>query len=335
MDNILEEFEYKGTNYVLTGLAGQDGDADYALALCDESGNIVALFKDGHIITQKFNSENLDPSPFGIIKTVDKNGNGDYTTIQSAVNGTANGDTILIFPGVYEEAVEMFGKDRHLVGVCKDTCILINGTGDYLTPPLEANIGSVENLTIIADNYAPTVPDPSENQNNAAYGIHIEYSNDTPYTFRISNCKIVSKWSAGLGIGLRYNQTIIIENSELVSECVRIWSTYTSQWVEMGGLFFHNDALSGLEGTGKLVVTNTILRGKKACLVMESLDNRPSMVDAEFLNSTLVSTDYGVGQSVIYRYPGTVTPTGYLCGSKITLAISSHGNNNDELNYTT
>lgn len=328
--NILEQLEYKGSLYELTGLVNGDGENNYDLAFCDDNGKIIIMFKDGHIKTKHFDSRTVYKNPIVI---VDANGNGDYTTINEAVNATQNGDTLLICPGVYEEDVHMWGKNRHLVGICKDTCILTNGTGNYLTPPLEANIGSVENLTIIADNYAPTVLDPSENQNRAAYGIHIEYENSTPYTFRITNCKIVSKWSAGLGIGLRYNQSVIIENSELISECVRIWSTWSSQWVEMGGLFFHNDAASGLEGTGKLIVNNTKLNGKKACVVMESLDNNPSAVDAEFTNSTLISEDYGVGQGVIYRWPGTITPSGYLCGSKITLAISSHGNNNDELNY--
>ena len=266
------------------------------------------------------------------IVVVDAQGNGDYTTIGAAVNGTNDGDTILVYPGTYEESVHAFGKNRHIVGICKDTCILTNGTGNYDTPPLEMNIGSIENMTIIADNYAPTIPDPSENHNHAAYGIHIEYPNADPYTIHISNCKIVSKWSAGIGLGLRYNQTVIIDNCELISECVRIWSEWSNIWVEMGGLFFHNDAASNVGGTGKLRVKDTILRGKKAALVMESVENKVGIVDAEFIGGTLVSEDYGVGNGVIYRWPGTTTPAGKLCGTKISLAITSHGNNIAELN---
>lgn len=266
------------------------------------------------------------------VVVVDANGNGDYTTIADAVARTTDGDTIMVYPGTYEESVHAFGKERHIVGICKDTCILTNGTGNYATPPLEMNIGSIENMTIIADNYAPTTPDPSENHNNAAYGIHIEYANTDPYTIRISNCKIVSKWSAGIGLGLRYNQTVIIDNCELISECVRIWSEWSNIWVEMGGLFFHNDAASNIGGTGKLRVKDTILRGEKAALVMESVENKVGTVDAEFIGGTLVSEDYGVSNGVIYRWPGTTTPAGKLCGTKISLAITSHGNNIAELN---
>lgn len=297
--------------------------ADFALS--DANGRDILRLQGGHIFVKNFSSRKT-----GVV-VVAKSG-GDYATIADAVAGTNNGDTILIYPGIYEEAVEMFGKERHLVGVCKDTCILTNGTGNYDTPPLEANIGSVENLTIIADNYAPTTPDPSVNNNNAAYGIHIEYANSTPYTFAVRNCKILSKWSAGIGLGLRYNQTVVIDNCELISESVSMWSQYISARVEMGGLFFHNDAVSTTSGTGKLIVTNTILRGKKAALIMESVENKVGTVEAEFLGCTLRSEDYGVTSSVIYRFPNSTTPSGYLCGTKITLAESSHGNNNTELN---
>lgn len=305
------------------GMFSDDAASDFAIA--DENGRDILRLWGGHISVKNFSSQKP-----GVV-VVAKSG-GDYTTIAEAVNGTNNGDTILIYPGIYEEAVEMFGKERHLVGICKDTCILTNGTGNYDTPPLEANIGSVSNLTIIADNYAPTTPDPSVNNNNAAYGIHIEYANPTPYTFAVRNCKILSKWSAGIGLGLRYNQTVVIDNCELISESVSMWSQYISARVEMGGLFFHNDAASNTSGTGKLIVSNTRLTGKKAALVMESVENKPGTVDAEFIGCTLKSVDYGVTSSVIYRWPGTTTPSGKLCGSKIALAESSHGNNNSELN---
>lgn len=320
---IIDEIVLNGQTYQLVGVK-TDGDDVYSFCISDENGNIIVAFRDGHIRTRKFDSSR--------IVSVCANGGGDFRSIQDAVNNTNQGDTILIYPGVYEESVKMFGKERYLVGINRETCILINGTGNYDTPPLEANIGGVRNLTIIADNYSPTTPDPSINNNNAAYGIHIEYANATPYQFSISNCKIVSKWSAGIGLGLRYNQSVIIENSELISESVSLWSEWSQVRVEMGGLFFHNDASDNVSGTGKILVQNTRLTGKKAALVMESVENKPGLVEAEFLNCTLKSVDYGVTPSVIYRWPGTTTPSGKLCGSKISLAESSHGNNNNELN---
>lgn len=322
---ILDKLQVGDELYDIGGASVYNGLSAYDLLLSDPDGNNILGLKDGHIFTKNFGSAKQ-----GAV-VVAKSG-GDFTSISAAVSATSEGDTIIIFPGVYEESVHMWGKERHLVGICKETCILTNGTGNYLTPPLEANKGSVENLTIVADNYAPTIEDPAESKEKPAYGIHIEYADSAPYSFRISNCKIVSKWNSGVGIGVRYNQTIIIEDSELVSESVRVWSTWISQWVEMGGLFFHNDAEGSTAGTGKMVVSNTRLTAKKAALIMESVENKVGLVDAEFIGCTLKSEDYGVTSSVIFRYPNATTPAGKLCGTKITLAESSHGNNNAELN---
>ena len=298
----------------------------YDFSIADEDGRDIMRLKDGHVFTKKFGSQ----KPGTVV--VAKSG-GDFKTISAAVAGTNDGDTILVYPGTYEETVRMWGLNRNIIGVCRETCILTNGTGAYATPPMEANIGSVENMTIIADNYDPTIDDPSISQTSGSYGIHIEYPNSTPYTFTVRNCKIVSKWSAGIGLGLRWNQTVVIDNCELVSECVSMWSTYTSQRVEMGALFFHNDAGESIAGTGRIIVSNTRLTGKKAALILESVENNhPAIAEAEFLNCTLKSVDYGVTSSVIYRWPGSVTPSGYLCGSRITLAESSHGNNQADLN---
>lgn len=295
--------------------------------------NIVSNYGTNSTVTYKYGTsiaDNIQALENRFV-FVDKNGNGDYTTIADAITNTQDGDTIIVNSGVYEEDVHMWGKTRHIVGVCRETCILTNGTGAYATPPLEANIGSIENMTIVADNYDPTIPDPTQNQVLPSYGIHVEYANATPYTLTIRNCKIVSKWSAGIGIGLRYNQTVIIDNCELISESVRIYSSYVEHWVEMGGLFFHNDNSNNVTGTGILRVSNTRLQGKKPALVMEAV-NKTTLVDAEFDCNTLISEDYGVGNGIIYRYDNMVTQDGYLCGNKITLGIASHGNNIEELN---
>ena len=41
--------------------------------------------------------------------TVKQDGSGDWTTIQSAVNATADGDTVLVWPGTYYENVNFNG----------------------------------------------------------------------------------------------------------------------------------------------------------------------------------------------------------------------------------
>lgn len=295
--------------------------------------NCLILYTNDSTITYKYGTsikDNIEHLENRFV-FVDKNGNGNFTTISAAVGGTQDGDTIIVNSGTYEEDVHMWGKERHIVGVCRETCILTNGTGNYQTPPLEANIGSISNMTIIADNYAPTIADPTQNQVLPSYGIHVEYANPTPYKLTIRNCRIVSKWCAGMGIGLRYNQTLEIIDSDLISEAVRIYSSFAGHWVEMGGLYFHNDNSNNVSGTGILIVRNCRIQGKKAALIMEAV-NKTTMVDAEFECNTFISEDYGVGEGIIYRYDNMVTQEGYLCGNKITLGIASHANNIEELN---
>ena len=42
--------------------------------------------------------------------TVKQDGTGDYTVIQDAVNATSDGDTVMVFPGIYYENVDITGK---------------------------------------------------------------------------------------------------------------------------------------------------------------------------------------------------------------------------------
>lgn len=264
------------------------------------------------------------------IAVVDIQGNGDFTSISAAVDATADGDTILVYPGTYEESVHAFGKKRHIVGICKDTCILTNGTGNYSTPPLEANIGSISNMTIIADNYAPTIEDPTINKTTPDYCIHIESANDSAYQFRVSNCIMHAKWNAAIGLGLRYNQTVIIEDCDIRTECVTTWSGGSNMWIEQGAIFFHNDAVATNNETGHLRVSNCRLRGLKPALSVYNVANRP-YAEVEFDNNTLISDTYGVGDGIIYRR-GQTPSQGYWAGDRITLSIASHGNNIAELN---
>lgn len=288
------------------------GAGHYDLSISDPNGNNIAVFKGGHVRTKFFNS--------AAVVFVDRNGNGQYRTISDAINGTADGDTIIVNSGIYEEQIEMWGKERHIVGVCKETCIITNGTGNYDTPPLEANIGSISNVTIIADNYAPTIPDPSGTENRASYAIHIEYANTNPFAFKINNCILKAKWFPAVGLGLRYNQQVIIENTELI--------TYAD--MQLGALFFHNDAVSSQNGTGVISVRNCVLRSYKQTLGLSSVSSKPAKASAEFIGCTFKSDTLSFDSLIFKKY--TTTAAGYLCGDRILLADTSHGNNVEELN---
>ena len=52
----------------------------------------------------------LIPNVEALTRIVDINGTGQYISIQSAVNAAADQDTILVYPGVYYENVEIVGR---------------------------------------------------------------------------------------------------------------------------------------------------------------------------------------------------------------------------------
>ena len=53
----------------------------------------------------------ITTTAFGATYTVDPSGSGDYTTIQAAINGASDGDTITVGAGTYAEAIDLGGKN--------------------------------------------------------------------------------------------------------------------------------------------------------------------------------------------------------------------------------
>jgi len=85
----------------------------------------------------------LSPLAEGHTWRVEKDGSGDYTTIQPAVDGAAPGDSIMIGPGRYSEttlynpdaAKDFFPKPVMIAVTVDDLTILGAGTDQvYLSP---------------------------------------------------------------------------------------------------------------------------------------------------------------------------------------------------------
>ena len=117
----------------------------------------------------------LIPNVEALTRIVDINGTGQYISIQSAVNAAADQDTILVYPGVYYENVEIVGR--------------------YLT------IGSLELITSDSTYIAQTIIDGHHN------GSCISVSNESEITLRglyltngIGTCSLV--WGDRLGGGI-------------------------------------------------------------------------------------------------------------------------------------
>ena len=152
--------------------------------------------------------------------------NPQLNTINKALEKLKNIDTkdnpctILLMPGVYEESIILAYRYITIVGVDKNTCVIMNKFNDYYKPPVDLTPNShLKNLTIIADNDGiaeiPDVGTPGKQ----SYAVHFDsagrYSNSkTEGVSRIENCILESKNYQALGSGLCINQQLICENVE-------------------------------------------------------------------------------------------------------------------------
>lgn len=256
-------------------------------------------------------------------------GNSVYQTIQSAIDATQDGDTIIVLPGTYNEAVEMFGKNRHLVGIDRDSCIIYSGSGLYDSPALEASIGSVRNLTIISGN------DDGLTENSTiakAYAIHIESANATEYTLNIENCFIKSALHAAIGMGVRYNQHVNIVNCYVETECTQTYSYATQTFIDSAPILFHNDSLgSNKGGNGSLHISKCELVGKSCVVMARSMENGNNLTVRFDRNLAYYTNNTGT----IVEYWGSIPPidSDHFVGSDVFFDKNSFGNNQNALNY--
>jgi len=63
-------------------------------------------------------------SVFANTLKVKQDGSTSYSTIQSAINASANNDTVLVYPGTYYENVDYIGKNIILASLVLSTGII-------------------------------------------------------------------------------------------------------------------------------------------------------------------------------------------------------------------
>lgn len=185
---------------------------------------------------------------------VSKDGSGDFITIQAAVDNAKDGDTLIIYPGVYYENVRVLGKELNIIGINKDECMIEYDTASYVCVPLEIAAGKVSNLTIYGVHIREDGPLPEEveqvisrygeefameylknNKGYSGYAVHAEQDFSYGKELKFENCRIVSANSACVGIGSRGNSKIIFENCELLSWGGTCIFLHDSPIPELGG----------------------------------------------------------------------------------------------------
>ena len=202
----------------------------------------------------------------GEVYEIIQDGSGDFITIQDGVNAAVSGDTLLIYPGVYEEVVEIYDKTVHLLGTDKEQCIIQYDSSKYSTAPLNIGAGNVSNLTIYG--YLPLGAEELNNSETSTklfsndseetiegwrekfpgYAIHIDQDYSFGNDILFENCKIVSNNNQCIGIGSRGNSSITFRACELYSNGMA------------GCIYFHNTSDVDFAGETYFTLKDCILK---------------------------------------------------------------------------
>lgn len=233
--------------------------------------------------------------------------------------------TIYIKPGVYIGTVEAFEKRVILKGEDRNTCIIRSTNGGYNYPAINCSCGYFENLTFDSQytNGSADIPPTAE---TAAYAVHCEREYGVGKTLEIYHCTLKSDFFSALGIGVRKDFTLIINDSELINnQTASRGPAYAdiSGGKGLGALFLHDSV--GEQGNSYVKIYNTTFKstlGNAMCLYNARGGN--NKVYCEFVNNTLYDKQSGLSNNLFKR--------GGTFGDVFVINGISHGNTNPELN---
>ena len=145
-----------------------------------------------------------------------------------------------------------------MVGVDKETCILKSYDGRRANPVLEASCGYVANLTMHSE-YVAGVSQELSASDSGAYAIHIEHEYGVGKTMEIRNCRLISDFFPALGVGMRKDFTLIVEDCDLISNQVAGRGSYANKG-SLGALYFHDSV--GAAGNSYIIVKNCTIKAE-------------------------------------------------------------------------
>ena len=268
----------------------------------------------------------VDSADSGVITVAKKGGN--YSTIQEAVLNATNGETILVYPGVYEEYVVCkrdVNDKTHIVGIDRDNCIIKWESGKYTESTISIYGNFVlENLTLIATHeeageWYPTWTDGTPST-YASYAVHVDgytldYAGDKGI---IRNCRIYSECNHAVGAGSQIGYSVILENCDIeryVTDDRYLNSNYD------GALGCHSPNTNTGDTGSHFIMRNCVVKNNntKALQLVNVFSGSP--FDAEIIGSTFVD---GSGIDNVIKFSNTTNAM---------IKNTSHGNSTDEVNY--
>lgn len=261
------------------------------------------------------------------IVIVDINGSGNYTSVVEAVANEPENSVILVKPGVYDGTVQAFEKRIILIGTDRNTCVIRSTNGGYNYPAINGSCGYFENLTVLSEYVNGVSSEISVTADTAAYAFHCENEYGVGKTLEFHHCTLKSDFFSALGIGVRKDFTLILDDCELINNQTENrgpnYSAYGSDGKGLGAMFLHDSV--GEQGNSYLKIKDTVFKstlGYAMCLYNARGGN--NKVYCEFINNTLYDEKSGLTNNLFKR--------GGTFENVFVIKNISHGNTNDELN---
>ncbi|MER2090999.1 MAG: hypothetical protein ABS920_14765 [Sporosarcina sp.] len=245
---------------------------------------------------------------------------GCFQTINAAIKAAVDGDTIIVYPGVYIEHVRVLDKKINIVGIDKETCILKMQTGSYLEAPLEIAKGTVSNMTIYSER--PVGLTPPE---KTSYGVHIDWLESVGETLTFNNCILKSDFNAGAGIGLRKDFVLTFKDCEFIT---------TEPTNTNGACFFHDSNNSTAYGRGDIIFDNCRMKSASSIAIMPAssgITTNGNSVYMTFYN-TIIWSDINGKTNGAVGVGRPVQGDGWRLYNNFYLTSDSFGNNNTLFN---
>jgi hypothetical protein len=207
--------------------------------------------------------------------TIKQDGGGDFKTIQEGVDFAQSGDTLTIYPGIYNEHIVVKDKALTLQGTDKASCIIQSNGILYQYPPLTMSAGVISNLTIYSMDDGKTKPQLMvDSYGNVGYfkGYAIHIDDDYLYgkSLTISNCLIMSDNSQCVGIGTRGDSTITFKDCDFYA------------MGEGGCLYLHDTVNENLGGVANIVIKNCSMTSYTNPYIMSFESLTPSINNTYF-----------------------------------------------------
>ena len=246
---------------------------------------------------------------------VDINGNGDYTSLATAVANANNGDKILVKKGTYNnEVVNCIGKFLYIIGEDKDTTLIQNNLDDYTRPPFNIGKGFIKNLTI-------NQTSNSGNEGSHSYAVHIDNNDLFNNELTFENCNMFSHSSAAVGVGTRNNCKLKFKDCIIDSD-----SNDSNNLI--GSFFIHNAVEVAYQGTNqRCIIENCEIKSThQSAIHFRYCGSNTNYLFIRFINSSARSSTYGI-------YNGVVSADSYNgATANIYIENESRGNNIEILN---